>query len=89
MKNYSSFSYVNELDEVIFEDITKADFVIKPEHNNLHWSAFDKTEKFIDSGELAANNSIKNLINQLDKKLQRPKKKVQETFWTKLKKRLF
>ena len=29
MKNYSSFSYVNELDEVIFEDITKADFVIK------------------------------------------------------------
>jgi NTE family protein len=69
--------------------LNKADFVIKPEHNNLHWSAFDKTEKFIDSGELAANNSIKNLINQLDKKLKRPEKKVRETFWTKLKKRLF
>jgi NTE family protein len=55
----------------------------------LHWSAFDKTEKFIDSGELAANNSIKNLINQLDKKLQRPEKKVRETFWINLKKRLF
>ena len=69
--------------------LNKADFVIKPEHNNLHWSAFDKTEKFIDSGEIAANNSIENLINQLDEKLQRPEKEVQETFWTKLKKRLF
>ncbi|MFL2510871.1 MAG: hypothetical protein ACJ0RN_01080, partial [Candidatus Neomarinimicrobiota bacterium] len=69
--------------------LNKADFVIKPEHNNLHWSAFDKTEKFIDSGELAANNSIENLINQLDKKLKKPEKEVQETFWTKLKKRLF
>ena len=69
--------------------LNKADFVIKPEHNNLHWSAFDKTEEFIDLGKFAANNSIENLIDQLDKKLKKPEVAIQETFWTKLKKRLF
>lgn len=69
--------------------LNKADFVIKPEHNNLHWSAFDKTEKFIELGEIAANHSIENLIFQLDNKLEKPVKNIEESFWTKLKKKLF
>ena len=69
--------------------LSKANFVIKPKHDNLHWSAFDQTEQFIESGELAANSSINNLLEELENALNVPVETKKETFWTRIKKRLF
>ena len=66
-----------------------ADFVIKPKHDNLHWSAFDKTDKFIEAGEFAAENAINNLLEELENIVNKPKETKKETFWTRIKKRLF
>ena len=69
--------------------LSKANFVIKPKHDNLHWSAFDLTEKFIESGEDAANSSIENLLKELEDSINTPIETIKETFWTRIKKRLF
>jgi NTE family protein len=69
--------------------LSKANFVIKPKHDNLHWSAFDLTEKFIESGEDAANSSIENLLKELEDSINTPIQTIKETFWTRIKKRLF
>ena len=69
--------------------LNEADFVIKPKHDNLHWSAFDKTDKFIEAGESAAENAINNLLEELENVINIPKETKKETFWTRIKKRLF
>jgi len=68
--------------------LKQSDFVISPEHENLHWSAFDKTEEFIKNGYNAAESEMEKLLIQLDSMTENIKKTPKETFWSKLKKRL-
>ena len=68
--------------------LKQSDFVISPEHKNLHWSAFDKTEEFIKNGYNAAESEIEKLLVQLDSMTENISKTPKETFWSKLKKRL-
>jgi NTE family protein len=68
--------------------LKQSDFVISPEHENLHWSAFDKTEEFIKNGYNAAESEMEKLLVQLDSMTENIKKTPKETFWSKLKKRL-
>ena len=77
---------IGQLNKYVLE---KSNFVIKPEHNNLHWSAFDQSDEFLEVGRKAALDSIKNLLDTLDSKLKNNIKPIKETFWTKIKKRLF
>jgi len=77
---------IGQLNKYLLE---KANFIIKPEHNNLHWSAFDKSDEFLKVGEKAASDSIKSLLNALDSELKDEIKPTKETFWTRIKKRLF
>ena len=68
--------------------LKQSDFVISPEHENLHWSAFDKTEEFIKNGYNAAESEMEKLLVQLDSMTENIRKTPKETFWSKLKKRL-
>jgi NTE family protein len=68
--------------------LKQSDFVISPEHENLHWSAFDKTEEFIKNGYNAAESEMEKLLVQLDSMTENISKTPKETFWSKLKKRL-
>jgi NTE family protein len=68
--------------------LKQSDFVISPEHENLHWSAFDKTEEFIKNGYNAAESEMEKLLVQLDSITENISKTPKETFWSKLKKRL-
>tara|TARA_B110000444_G_scaffold122501_1_gene115258 strand:+ start:457 stop:1392 length:936 start_codon:yes stop_codon:yes gene_type:complete len=68
--------------------LKQSDFVISPEHKNLHWSAFDKTEEFIKNGYNAAESEMEKLLVQLDSITENISKTPKETFWSKLKKRL-
>lgn len=68
--------------------LKQSDFVISPEHKNLHWSAFDKTEEFIKNGYNAAESEMEKLLVQLDSMTENISKTPKETFWSKLKKRL-
>ncbi len=68
--------------------LKQSDFVISPEHKNLHWSAFDKTEEFIKNGYNAAESEMEKLLVQLDSMTENISKIPKETFWSKLKKRL-
>ena len=68
--------------------LKQSDFVISPEHENLHWSAFDKTEEFIKNGYNVAESEMEKLLIQLDSMIEESAKTTKETFWTKLKKRL-
>jgi len=77
---------IGQLNKFLLE---KANFIIKPEHNNLHWSAFDKSDEFLKVGEKAASDSIESLLNALDSELKDEIKPTKETFWTRIKKRLF
>ena len=77
---------VGQLNKYILE---KSNFVIKPEHNNLHWSAFDQSDEFLEVGRKAALDSIENLLDTLNSNLKNNIKPIKETFWTKIKKRLF
>lgn len=77
---------IGQLNKYILE---KSNFVIKPEHNNLHWSAFDQSDEFLEVGRKAALDSIENLLDTLDSNLKNNIKPIKETFWTKIKKRLF
>ena len=77
---------IGQLNKLLLE---KANFIIKPEHNNLHWSAFDKSDEFLKVGEKAASDSIESLLNALDSELKDEIKPTKETFWTRIKKRLF
>ena len=77
---------IGQLNKYLLE---KANFIIKPEHNNLHWSAFDKSDEFLKVGEKAASDSIESLLNALDSELKDEIKLTKETFWTRIKKRLF
>ena len=77
---------IGQLNKFLLE---KANFIIKPEHNNLHWSAFDKSDEFLKVGEKAASDSIESLLNALDSELKDEIKLTKETFWTRIKKRLF
>ena len=77
---------IGQLNKYVLE---KSNFVIKPEHNNLHWSAFDQSDEFLEVGRKAALNSIENLLDTLDSNLKNNIKPIKETFWTKIKKRLF
>ena len=77
---------IGQLNKYLLE---KANFIIKPEHNNLHWSAFDKSDEFLKVGEKAASDSIESLLNALDSELKDEIKPTKETFWTRIKKRLF
>lgn len=77
---------IGQLNKYLLE---KANFIIKPEHNNLHWSAFDKSDEFLKVGEKAASDSIESLLNALDSELKDKIKPIKETFWTRIKKRLF
>lgn len=77
---------IGQLNKYLLE---KANFIIKPEHNNLHWSAFDKSDEFLKVGEKAASDSIESLLNALDSELKDEIKSTKETFWTRIKKRLF
>ena len=77
---------IGQLNKYLLE---KANFIIKPDHNNLHWSAFDKSDEFLKVGEKAASDSIESLLNALDSELKDKIKPTKETFWTRIKKRLF
>ena len=77
---------IGQLNKYVLE---KSNFVIKPEHNNLHWSAFDQSDEFLEVGRKAALNSIENLLDTLNSNLKNNIKPIKETFWTKIKKRLF
>ena len=77
---------IGQLNKYVLE---KSNFVIKPEHNNLHWSAFDQSDEFLEVGRKAALDSIENLLDTLDSILKNNIKPIKETFWTKIKKRLF
>ena len=77
---------IGQLNKYVLE---KSNFVIKPEHNNLHWSAFDQSDEFLEVGRKAALDSIENLLDTLNSNLKKNIKPIKETFWTKIKKRLF
>ena len=77
---------IGQLNKYVLE---KSNFVIKPEHNNLHWSAFDQSDEFLEVGRKAALDSIENLLDTLNTNLKNNIKPIKETFWTKIKKRLF
>lgn len=77
---------IGQLNKYVLE---KSNFVIKPEHNNLHWSAFDQSDEFLEVGRKAALDSIENLLDTLNSNLKNNIKPIKETFWTKIKKRLF
>ena len=68
--------------------LKQSDFVISPQHKNLHWSAFDKTEEFIKNGYNASESEIEKLLIQLESMIEDTIKTPKETFWSKLKKRL-
>ena len=68
--------------------LNQSNFVISPKHEDLHWSAFDKTKEFIQNGYNAAESEIERLLIQLDSMTEESAKTIKETFWTKLKKRL-
>ena len=68
--------------------LNQSNFVISPKHENLHWSAFDKTKEFIQNGYNAAESEMEKLLIQLDSMIEESAKTTKETFWTKLKKRL-
>ena len=77
---------IGQLNKYVLE---KSNFVIKPKHNNLHWSAFDQSDEFLEVGRKAALDSIENLLDTLNSNLKNNIKPIKETFWTKIKKRLF
>ena len=68
--------------------LNQSNFVISPKHENVHWSAFDKTKEFIKNGYNAAESEMEKLLIQLDSMIEESAKTTKETFWTKLKKRL-
>ena len=68
--------------------LNQSNFVISPKHENVHWSAFDKTKEFIQNGYNAAESEMEKLFIQLDSMIEESAKTTKETFWTKLKKRL-
>ena len=68
--------------------LKQSDFVISPEHEDVHWSAFDRTEEFIENGYNAAESEMEKLLTQLDSMIEKSIESPKETFWSKLKKRL-
>lgn len=68
--------------------LNQSNFVISPKHENVHWSAFDKTKEFIQNGYNTAESEMEKLLIQLDSMIEESAKTTKETFWTKLKKRL-
>ena len=68
--------------------LKQSDFVISPEHEDVHWSAFDRTEEFIENGYNATESEMEKLIIQLDSMIEKTVETPKETFWSKLKKRL-
>ena len=68
--------------------LKQSDFVISPEHEDVHWSAFDRTEEFIENGYNAAESEMEKLLTQLDSMIEKSVETPKETFWSKLKKRL-
>ena len=46
-------------------------------------------QHFIEAGESAAENAIINLLEELENVINTPKETKKETFWTRIKKRLF
>ena len=68
--------------------LKQSDFVISPEHEDVHWSAFDRTEEFIENGYNAAESEMEQLLIQLDSMIEKSVETPTETFWSKLKKRL-
>ena len=68
--------------------LKQSDFVISPEHEDVHWSAFDRTEEFIENGYNAAESEMEQLLIQLDSMIEKSVENPKETFWSKLKKRL-
>ena len=68
--------------------LKQSDFVISPEHEDVHWSAFDRTEEFIKNGYNAAESEMEKLLTQLDSMIEKSIETPKETFWSKLKKRL-
>lgn len=68
--------------------LKQSDFVISPEHEDVHWSAFDRTEEFIENGYNTAESEMEKLLIQLDSIIENSVETPKETFWSKLKKRL-
>ena len=68
--------------------LKQSDFVISPEHEDVHWSAFDRTEEFIENGYNATESEMEKLLIQLDSMIEKTVETPKETFWSKLKKRL-
>ena len=68
--------------------LKQSDFVISPEHKDEHWSAFDRTDEFIENGYNAAESEMEKLLIQLDSMIEKNVETPKETFWSKLKKRL-
>jgi NTE family protein len=68
--------------------LKQSDFVISPEHEDVHWSAFDRTEEFIENGYNSAESEMEKLLTQLDSMIEKSVETPKETFWSKLKKRL-
>ncbi|MDC0594157.1 patatin-like phospholipase family protein [Candidatus Marinimicrobia bacterium] len=68
--------------------LKQSDFVISPEHKDVHWSAFDRTDEFIENGYNAAQSEMEKLLIQLDSMIEKNVETPKETFWSKLKKRL-
>ena len=68
--------------------LKQSDFVISPEHEDVHWSAFDRTEEFIENGYNTAESEMEKLLTQLDSMIEKSIETPKETFWSKLKKRL-
>ncbi|MDC0878011.1 patatin-like phospholipase family protein [Candidatus Marinimicrobia bacterium] len=68
--------------------LKQSDFVISPEHKDVHWSAFDRTDEFIENGYNTAESEMEKLLIQLDSMIEKNVETPKETFWSKLKKRL-
>jgi len=77
---------IRHLNEYLLD---QADFVFHPDHDSVHWSAFDRTDDFIKNGHDCAQNEIENLIHKLDSFNEVNIEISKETFWTKIKKKLF
>jgi len=59
--------------------LNQSNFVISPDHENVHWSAFDKTDEFIKNGYNAAESKMEKLLFELDSMMEEKSKISKET----------
>ncbi|GIT10429.1 MAG: hypothetical protein CM1200mP31_5980 [Candidatus Neomarinimicrobiota bacterium] len=69
--------------------LNQADFVFHPDHDSLHWSAFDRTDDFIKNGHDCAKKEIENLIHKLDSFGEVDKRFLKKLFGQRLRRSYF